>query len=140
MSLCTNYSFYCLECLCVCLSVCLSVCVVVPFILGVRLVDALAGVTKEEGNAGFLRLPSAVLALTFIARRNQPSLSLVDREIPTYSGRQTCGRTSGVTKEEGHTGFLRLPSAVLALTFIARRNQPSLSLVDREVLFCVPTI
>ena len=44
---------------------------------------------------------------------------------------------AGATQEEGHTGFLRLPSAVLALIFIARRIQPSLSLVDREVEFCV---
>ena len=58
----------------------MCVCVV-PFILGVRLVDALAGVTKEEGHTGFLYLPSEMLALTFIARRNQPSLSLVDREV-----------------------------------------------------------
>ena len=42
-----------------------------------------------------------------------------------------------VTQEEGHTGFLYLPSAVLALIFVARRIQPSLSLVDREVEFCV---
>ena len=61
---------------------------------------------------------------------------------PTYSGRQVwfVGRTSrGVTQEEGHTEFLHLPSAVLALIFIARRIQPSLALVDREVEFCVPT-
>ena len=46
----------------------------------------------------------------------------------------------GVTQEEGHTGFLtHLPSAVLALIFLARRIQPFLSLVDREVEFCVPT-
>ena len=39
-----------------------------------------------------------------------------------------------------YRGFLHLPSAVLiALIFIARRIQPSLSLVDREVEFCVPT-
>ena len=44
-----------------------------------------------------------------------------------------------VTQEEGHTGFLHLPSAVPALIFIARRIQPFLSLVDREVEFCVPT-
>ena len=45
-----------------------------------------------------------------------------------------------VTQEEGHTGFLvHLPSAVLALTFLARRIQPSLSLVDREVKFCALT-
>ena len=42
-----------------------------------------------------------------------------------------------IHQEEGHTGFLHLPSAVLALTFLARRIQPFLSLVDREVEFCV---
>ena len=48
---------------------------------------------------------------------------------------------AGVTQEEGHTGFLiHLPSAVLALIFLARRIQPFLSLVDREVEFCVLTI
>ena len=47
---------------------------------------------------------------------------------------------AGVTKEEGHTGFLiHLPSAVRALIFVARRIQPFLSLVDREVEFCVLT-
>ena len=47
----------------------------------------------------------------------------------------------GVTQEEGHTGFLiHLPSAVRALTFLARRIQPFLSLVDREAEFCVLTI
>ena len=45
---------------------------------------------------------------------------------------------AGATQEEGHTGFLHLPSGVLALLFVARRIQPSLSLVDREVEFCVP--
>ena len=44
---------------------------------------------------------------------------------------------AGVTQEEGHTGFLiHLPSAVRALIFVARRIQPFLSLVDREVV-CV---
>ena len=48
---------------------------------------------------------------------------------------------AGVTQEEGHTGFLiHLPSAVRALIFVARRIQPFLSLVDREVELCVPTI
>ena len=47
---------------------------------------------------------------------------------------------TGVTQEEGHTGFLiHLPSAVRALIFVARRIQPFLSLVDREVEFCVLT-
>ena len=45
---------------------------------------------------------------------------------------------AGVTQEEGHTGFLiHLISAVRALIFLARRIQPFLSLVDREVEFCV---
>ena len=47
---------------------------------------------------------------------------------------------AGVTQEEGHTGFLiHLPSVVRALIFVARRIQPFLSLVDREVEFCVLT-
>ena len=47
---------------------------------------------------------------------------------------------AGVTQEEGHTGFLiHLLSAVHALIFLARRIQPFLSLVDREVEFCVLT-
>ena len=48
---------------------------------------------------------------------------------------------AGVTQEEGNTGFsIHLPSAVLALIFLARRIQPFSSLVDREVEFCVLTI
>ena len=48
---------------------------------------------------------------------------------------------AGVIQEEGHTGFLNhLPSAVCALIFLARRIQPVLSLVDREVEFCILTI
>ena len=47
----------------------------------------------------------------------------------------------GITQEEGHTGFLiHLPSAVHALIFLARRIQPFLPLVYREVEFCVLTI
>ena len=64
-----------------------------------------------------------------------------------YSGRQACwtyqpgSHRRKVTREEGHTEFLiPLPSAVLALIFLARRIQPFLSLVDREVEFCVLTI
>ena len=45
--------------------------------------------------------------------------------------------TAEVTQEEGHTGFLHLPSAMPALILIVRRIQPSLSLADREVEFCV---
>ena len=43
---------------------------------------------------------------------------------------------AGITQEEGHTGFpIHLLSAVRALFFLARRIQPFLSLVDREVEF-----
>ena len=43
-----------------------------------------------------------------------------------------------VTQEEDHTGFLiHLLSAVHALFLLARRIQPFLSLVVREVEFCV---
>ena len=61
----------------------MCVCVVIPFILDVRLlVDVPAGVTQEEGHTEFVHLPSsAVLALIFLARRIQPFLSLVDREV-----------------------------------------------------------
>ena len=58
-----------------------GVCVVIPFILDVRLVDVPAEVTQEEGRTGFLHLPSAVIALIFLARRIQPFLSLVYREV-----------------------------------------------------------
>ena len=45
---------------------------------------------------------------------------------------------AGVTQEEGQTGLIiHLLSAVRALNFLARRIQPFLSLVDREVEFCV---
>ena len=56
------------------------VCVDIPFILDVRLVDVPARVT-QEGHTEFFHLPSAVLALIFLARRIQPFFSLVDREV-----------------------------------------------------------
>ena len=59
----------------------MCVCVVIPFILDVRLVDVQAGVTQEEGHTGVLHLPSVVLALIFLARMIQLSLSLVGREV-----------------------------------------------------------
>ena len=56
---------------------------------------------------------------------------------PLSSGRHICGRTG-----RGHTGGrshrISLPSFCGAcLIFLARRIQPLLSLVDREVEFCV---
>ena len=40
---------------------------------------------------------------------------------------------AGVTQKEGHTGFLHLPSRVLALILISRRIHPFHSLVDHEL-------
>ena len=61
---------------------CSCLCVFFPFILGIKFVGRLAGVTLEGGHTGFfIHLPSAVRALIFLARRIQPFLSLVYREI-----------------------------------------------------------
>ena len=65
----------------VCVVCVLCVCCVIPFFLDDRFVHVPAGVTQEEGHTGFLHLPYAVLALNFLARRIQPFLSLVDREV-----------------------------------------------------------
>ena len=46
---------------------------------------------------------------------------------------------AGVIWEEGRSGFLHFPSAVLGLIFMVKMIQPSLSLIDREFEFCVPT-
>ena len=60
---------------------CVYVCVVISFILDVRLVDVPAGVTQEEDHTGFfIHLPCLDL-LIFLARRIQPFLFLVDREV-----------------------------------------------------------
>ena len=70
----------------VCRYVFMYTCVVISSILDGRLGDAPpAGVTQEEGHTGFLHLPSAVLALSFLARRIRPFLSLVDREVECYT-------------------------------------------------------
>ena len=62
-----------------------SVCllrVFFSFVLDVRLVDVPAGVTQEEVHKGFfIHLPSAVLAIIFLASRIQLFISLVDREV-----------------------------------------------------------
>ena len=92
---------------------CSVCCVFFPFILDIQFVkDVPAGVTQEEGHTGFLiHLLSAVRALIFIARRIQPFLSLVDREVefrvcvcvcvffPFILDIKLVGRTS-----RGHTG------------------------------------
>ena len=61
--------------------------------------------------------------------------------LPLYSGRQvrwilytSRGHTGGRSHRISHPPF---PSAVHAFIFFAKRIQPFLSLVDREVEFCV---
>ena len=118
--------------------------------------DVPAGVPQEEGHTGFFtHLLSAVRALIVLARRIQPFLSLMDREVEfcvlivlhsfvcvfspySFWTSSSLDVPAGVTQEEGHTGFLiHLLSAVRALIVLARRIQPFLSLMDREVEFCV---
>ena len=61
---------------------CCVLCVFFTFILDVRIVGVPAGVTQDEGHTEFLiQLPSAVLALISLARRIQPFLSLVARDV-----------------------------------------------------------
>ena len=59
----------------------LVLCVVTSFILDVRLVDAPDGGAQEKAHTDSFYLPSAGLALVFLAKRIQPSLFLVDREV-----------------------------------------------------------
>ena len=64
--------------------------------------DVPAGVTQEEGHTGFLiHLLSAVHALIFLARRIQPFLSLVDREVEFFYNRST------VHQSPYHVAYLR---------------------------------
>ena len=110
--------------------------------------DVPAGVTQKEGHTRFLiHPPSAVRASTFLARRIQPFLSLVDREVEfcvcmffVFSSHSFWTSSSldvpaGVTQEEGHTGFLiHLLSAVRALFFLARMwRAPRTTMVDPKV-------
>ena len=61
--------------------------------------------------------------------------------LPIYSGRQVRWMYQPGSHKKDHTGFLiHLPSAVHAFIFLARRIQPFLSLVDRELNFFVITI
>ena len=73
---------------------------------------------------------------TYIHTRIDPPRVCVCVFFPFILEIKFVGRTS-----RGHTGFLiHLFSAVRALIFLARRIQSFLSVVDREVEFCVLTI
>ena len=111
----------------------LGVCVCVfsshPFWTSSSL-DVPAGVTQEEGHTGFLiHLGNMSVCVCVCVFSSHPFWTSSSLDVP-----------AGVTQEEVHTGFLiHLPPAVRALIFVARRIQPFLSLVDREVEFCVLT-
>ena len=71
--------------------------------LDVRLVDAPAGVTQEEGHTGFLiHVFSAMLASIFLATRIQPFL--FDREVLRISSRGQ--HSSGDIQHQGDDGQL----------------------------------
>ena len=58
------------------------VCVFFPFILDIKFVGRTSRAhTGGRSHRIFIPLPSAVLAFIFLARRIQPFLSLVDREV-----------------------------------------------------------
>ena len=60
--------------------------------------------------------------------------------LPIHSGNQVRWMYQPGSHRRKVTGFfIHLLSAVRALIFLARRIQPFLSLVDREVEFCVLT-
>ena len=83
--------------------------------------------------------PSSLQRLSFLGSNRTVRLELlcfVCVFFPFILDVKSVGRTG-----RGHTGFLvRLPSAVHAFIFLARRIQPFLFLVDREVEICVLTI
>ena len=61
---------------------CVSVCVFFPFILDVKFVGCTSrGHTGGRSHRILIHLPSAVRAFIFLARRIQPFLSLVDRDV-----------------------------------------------------------
>ena len=61
--------------------------------------------------------------------------------LPNYSGHQVRWTYQpGSNRRKVTQDFIHLPSAVRALNFLTGRIQPLLSLVDREVEFCVLTM
>ena len=88
---------------------------------GLLNIDNTTSVNREKMYLVFLSMSAACVLCVFSSHSFWTSNSL---DVP-----------AGVTQEEGHTGFLiHLLSAVRALIFLARRNQPFLSLIDREVM------
>ena len=120
-----------------CIYVCVCVCVFSSnsFWTSSSL-DVPAGVTQEEGHTEFFILLSAVLAL-ILSINSVFSCCCCSFSSHSFWTSSSLDVPAGVTQEEGHTEFFILLSAVRALIFLARRIRPFLSLVDREVEFCV---
>ena len=103
--------------------------------------DAPAGVTQEEGHTRFLYLPSAVLALIFIARRIQPSFSLVNRKVELHfqRGRLWINRAWLPTSAKQETCFLPSPSSRLKVwhceTDSAISSRVSLFIIHSQALY-----
>ena len=109
--------------------------------------DAVAFQSPAMPNARMSLWTQSVHSFSFPPRplRNAPSRfpkTIRFGSRPQLIRRSVHAVPAGVTQEESHTGFLiHLPSAVHAFIFLARRIQSLfLSLVDREVEFCVLTI
>ena len=99
--------------------------------------EAVAGVAEEVKLAALLQVWSPPLSV----RRQQQQQCVYMFSSHLFWTSNSLDVPAGVTQKEGHTGFLiYLPSAMHAFIFLARRNQPLLSLVDHEVEFCVLTI
>ena len=125
-------------------SVCVCVCVFFPSILDIKFVRRTSrGHTGGRSHRIFNPPSFCGACLDFCREKDSaipfPRVCVVFSSHPFWTS-SSLDVPSGVTQEEGHTGFLiHLPSAVRALIFVARRIQPFLSLVDREVEFCVLT-
>ena len=64
--------------------VCVCVCVFFPFLLDVKWMYQPGSHRRKVTQDFFIHLPSAVHPFIFLARRIQPFLSLVDREVELY--------------------------------------------------------
>ena len=94
---------------------------------------------QKGGGSSVTRVPSTILSPCRVLKLNFITCVCVFSSHSFWTS-SSLDVPAGVTQEEGHTGFLiHLLSAVRALIFVARRIQPFLSLVDREVEFCVLT-
>ena len=101
-----------------------------------------ASTTRTVGDIDITRVDprSPQIEITTVLTRNYYCVCVFCVSSHPFWTSSSLDVPAGVTQEEGHTGFLiHLPSAVRALIFVARRIQPFLSLVDREVEFCVLT-